>query len=74
MVDAIKEMFSTSEQKFQVKCTNYIRNSDPKTYKAILELQLYDNDVRVKNECVGHVEKRTGTRLRNAKSSVAKKS
>lgn len=67
-VDAIKEMFSRSEEKFEVKYTNYIGDGDSKTYKTILDLNPYGDDVPVvKSECVGHVEKKMGTRLRNAK-------
>ena len=36
--DAMKEMFSASEEKFCVKYSNYIGNWDSKTLKAILEL------------------------------------
>jgi len=62
----MKTMFSRSEEKFQVKYTNYQGNS--KTYKAILVLKPYDDHVTiVKSECVGHVEKRISTR--NAKKT-----
>ncbi|KAJ8957064.1 hypothetical protein NQ318_007276 [Aromia moschata] len=38
--------------------------------KAILDLDPYNNDPKViKTECVGHVEKRMGTRLHNAKKT-----
>ncbi|EZA47079.1 hypothetical protein X777_16771 [Ooceraea biroi] len=69
-VDAMKEMFSRSEEKFKVKYTNYIGDGDSKTFNAILNLNPYGDDVSViKTECVGHVEKRMGTRLRNAKKT-----
>jgi len=68
-VDAMKTMFSKSEEKFQVKYTNY-GDSDSKIYKAILDLKPYgDHVIIVKSESVGHVEKRMGTRLRNAKKT-----
>lgn len=69
-VDAIKEMFLRSEKKYNVKYSNYIGDGDSKTYKAILDLNPYGNDLQViKNECIGHVEKRMGTRLRNLKKN-----
>ncbi|KAJ8937895.1 hypothetical protein NQ318_001668 [Aromia moschata] len=38
--------------------TKYISNGDSKTFKAILDLDPYNNDPKVmKKECVGHVEK-----------------
>lgn len=69
-VDAIKEMFSASEEKFGVRYLNYIGDGDSKTYKAILDLNPYGDDFLVtKSECVNHVKKRMGTRLRNVKKN-----
>lgn len=64
-------MFSRSEEKYKVKCTNYIGHGDFKTYNAILNLNPYgDNIPVVKSEYVGYIEKRMGTRLRNAKKKI----
>ena len=69
-VDSIRELFSRSEEKFNVKYGNYIGDGDSKTYKAILDLNPYGDDFAVtKSECVGHVEKRMGTRFRNVKKT-----
>ncbi|EZA51573.1 hypothetical protein X777_09740 [Ooceraea biroi] len=69
-VDAIKEMFTRSEEKFEVKYGNYIGDGDSKTYKAILDLNTYGDDFQVvKSECIGYIEKRMGTRLRNLKKT-----
>lgn len=69
-VDAIQEMFTRSEEKFKVKYGNYIGDGDSKTYKAILDLNSYgDNFQVVKSECIDHVEKKMGTRLRNLKKT-----
>ncbi|KAJ8951747.1 hypothetical protein NQ318_012598 [Aromia moschata] len=41
-----------------VKYAQYIGDGDSKTFKAILDLDPYNNDPKVmKKECVGHVEK-----------------
>lgn len=57
-VDAVQEMFSRSEEKYNVKYGNYIGDGDSKTYKAILDLNPYGaNFPVVKSECIGHVEK-----------------
>jgi len=40
-VDAIKEMFLRSEEKFGVKYGNYIGDGDSKTYKAILDVSVW---------------------------------
>ncbi|KAJ8938494.1 hypothetical protein NQ318_020810 [Aromia moschata] len=42
-----------------VKYAQYIGDGDTKTFKAILDLDPYNNDPKVmKKECVGHVEKK----------------
>ena len=65
-VDAMTEMFSTSQEKFGVKYGNDIGNGDSKTFKAILELETYGDELPVvKSECIGHVEQRMGSRLRS---------
>ncbi|XP_011343325.1 uncharacterized protein LOC105282795 isoform X4 [Ooceraea biroi] len=67
-VDGMKEMFGTSVEKYGVRYVNYIGDGDSKTFKSILDLNPYGDDCTViKSECVGHVEKRIGTRLRNIK-------
>lgn len=67
-VDSVKEMFSASLEKFGVRYQNYIGDGDSKTFKAILDLNPYGDEYPVrKSECVNHVEKRMGTRLRNVK-------
>lgn len=69
-IDAIKEMFLRSEEKFGIKYGNYIGDGDSKTYKAILNINPYGDELTViKSECVGHVEKRISTRLQNVKKT-----
>ncbi|XP_015177660.1 PREDICTED: uncharacterized protein LOC107067025 [Polistes dominula] len=68
-VEAVKEMFSRSEELFGVKYGHYIGNGDSKTFKGILDLNPYGDDFQVvKSECIGHVQKRMSTRLRKAKT------
>ncbi|XP_071652727.1 uncharacterized protein [Temnothorax longispinosus] len=70
-VDSMKEMFSRSEEQFGVRYCNYIGDGDSKTFKALMDLQPYGEDITLKkHECVGHVEKRMGTRLRNIKKAA----
>lgn len=69
-IDGIVEMFERSEEKHGVKYVKYVGDGDSKTFKGIITRNIYGNDVNVqKKECVGHVEKRMGTRLRNAKKA-----
>lgn len=69
-VDAIKDMFRRSWEMHEVRYAKYIGDGDTKTFKALLEDKPYGDDLIVKKkECVGHVEKRMGSRLRNVKKT-----
>ena len=69
-VDSVVEMFQRSETLHNVKYLNYIGDGDSKTYKGIVDAKPYENCSVFKKECVGHVEKRMGTRLRNLKKTT----
>ncbi|GAB0089480.1 hypothetical protein DMENIID0001_040250 [Sergentomyia squamirostris] len=60
-VDSATEMFARSVDKNEVIYLNYVGDGDAKTYKSIVE----ENPEVKKKECVDHVQKRMGTRLRN---------
>lgn len=62
------EMFQQSETKHGVKYTNYIGDGDSKTYSGIIKADPYKNTTINKKECIGHVQKRMGTRLRTLKT------
>lgn len=66
-VDAVIEMFHRSEELYKVKYANYIGDGDSKTFKGILDSDPYENFTVTKKECIDHVQKRMGTRLRNLK-------
>lgn len=67
-VDAVIEIFERSVEKHGVKYVKYIGDGDSKTFKGILDINPYDDDPVVeKKECVGHVQKYMGSRLRKAK-------
>ena len=70
-IDAIKEMFLRSDDKFGIKYGNYMADGDYKIYKAILDINPYGDEMTViKSECVGHVEQRMGIRLRKVKKNA----
>ncbi|KYN09153.1 hypothetical protein ALC57_18735 [Trachymyrmex cornetzi] len=70
-VDSIIEMFKRSVKKYKVRYLNYIGDSDSKTYSGIIKAAPYGDDVLIKKkECVGHVQKRMGIRLRNLVNTV----
>jgi len=70
-VDAAVEMFSRSEELHNIRYSSYISDGDSKTFKGIVESQPYSEDcIVVKKECVGHVQKRMGARLRKLKKET----
>ena len=70
-VDSINEMFSRSEENYGVQYLNYIGDGDSKPFANIVKANPYgDENPVVKSECVGHVQKRMGMRLRNVKKEA----
>lgn len=69
-VDAVIEMFHRSEELYNVKYANYIGDGDSKTFKGILDSEPYEDCPVTKKECIDHVQKRMGTRLRNLKTKT----
>lgn len=68
-MDGISEMFHRSEGLHETKYLNYIGDGDSKTFAGLLASSPYGEPVK-KKECVGHVQKRMGTRLRNLKKKT----
>lgn len=54
----------------KTKYAQYIGDGDSKTFKGILDAQPYKNFVIRKKECIDHIQKRMGTRLRALKKST----
>lgn len=69
-VDGIIEMFLRSKDLHGVMYKSYIGGGDSKTFKWLLNEKPYGDELLVnKKECIAHVQKRMGSRLRNAKKS-----
>lgn len=69
-LDSAIEMFARSEALYGMKYVNYVGDGDSKTYKGIVDSHPYNNCEVKKKECIDHVQKRMGTRLRNLKKKV----
>ncbi|XP_071575168.1 uncharacterized protein [Temnothorax nylanderi] len=69
-VEGMCHMFQRSEEKFGVKYVNYIGDGDSKTFPAIVNSNPYPGIIITKKECIGHVQKRISTRLRNLKKKT----
>lgn len=64
-VDAVIEMFRRSLKNLGVRFLNYVGDGDSKTYSGLLQAKPYGETSIIKKECIGHVQKRMGSRLRN---------
>jgi len=70
-VGAIVEMFKRSMEKLSVMYKFYIGDGDSKTFTGVKNAKPYGDNVQIyKKECVGHVQKRMGTRLRSLVKNV----
>lgn len=67
-VSGAKKIFNRSIEKYNTRYTEYIGDGDSKSFNSIE--YTYEGVTVTKKECVGHVQKRVGTRLRNLKKSV----
>lgn len=64
-VDAVRQIFKRSLEYFEVMFKNYIADDDYKTYSRVVNVKEYFKDFLInKKECIGHVQKRMGSRLR----------
>ncbi|GFX49207.1 uncharacterized protein TNCV_772561 [Trichonephila clavipes] len=73
-VDGMLRIFNRSEKLYNLKYSNYIGDGDTKTFNALSENKPYGDDHLIQIiECVGHVQKRMGTRLRKLKLVYSKK-
>ncbi|CAN7975153.1 unnamed protein product [Ixodes persulcatus] len=61
-------IFLRSVEKHKMMYTTYVGDGDSKAYISVRDSQPFGK-VREKHECVGHVRKRKGTRLRNIKKN-----
>ncbi|GFT76469.1 uncharacterized protein TNCV_3022461 [Trichonephila clavipes] len=72
-VDGMLRIFNRSEKLHNLKYSNYIGDGDTKTFNALSENKPYGDDHLIqKIECVGHVQKRMGTRLSKLKLVYSK--
>jgi hypothetical protein len=68
------QMFQRSQDKYDVRYKQYLGDGDSNAFKSVVEAQPYGCNFEIeKLECVGHVQKRMGTRLRTYKLKNSKK-
>lgn len=64
-VHSIVEIFKRSIETYNVMYRYYIGDGDSKTYTGVVGSHPYGDVEIIKKECIGHVQKRMGTRLHN---------
>lgn len=70
-VAGAKAICLRSETKLGVRYVKYLGDGDSKGFQSVLEAKPYGDEVVIeKLECVGHIQKRLGTRLRNLKKNM----
>ena len=63
--------FHESTTKYGLRYANYIGDGDTESFKKVLDSKPYgDSLIPKKLECVGHVQKRLGTRLRKLRTNL----
>lgn len=68
--EIIKDCFHSSLQKYNLRYTGFVGDGDTNTFKKVQESKPYGDVPIHKEECVGHVQKRMGCRLRNLKKQM----
>lgn len=63
-------IFKRSQNLHKLRYTGYIGDGDSNSYKSVTDSAPYGNTKIEKLECVGHVQKRMGTRLRNLRTMM----
>lgn len=64
-------IFNRSEAKNGVRYTRYISDGDSRAFNAVVEAKPYGDGVTMeKLECIGHVQKRMGSRLRKLRTTM----
>ena len=67
------DIYSRPIELNQLRYVTMISAGDSKNYQSVLELKPYGDVTIVKEDCVGHVQKRMGRRLRDLKKSYGKR-
>lgn len=67
-------IFKRSDENYSVRYTEFLGDGDSKGHKLIVQEAVYGDKEVKKLECVGHVQKRLGSRLRSLKEAGKKPS
>ena len=68
------DIYKRSEKKYGLRYVSYIGDGDSSTFSSVSTAKPYGKHIMIeKKECVGHIQKRLGSRLRKLKASYGKK-
>ena len=59
-----QEIFHSSIQKYNLRYTKYLGDGDSSSFSNVVKSKSYGNCIIEKLECIGHYQKRVGSRLR----------
>ena len=72
-VSGAEKIFARSVDQYGVRYVNYLGDGDSKAFMRVVQNKPYGDNIEIKKlECVGHIQKRMGTRLRNLKATKRK--
>ena len=72
-IAGVLQCFKQSVHLHNLRYTNYIGDSDSKSYLEVVKADPYNGVPITKLECIGHVQKRVGSRLRTLKKECKDK-
>ncbi len=66
-------IFQRSKDLHSLRYLEFLGDGNSKAHKLLVENEVYGEQVVKKLECVGHIQKRMGSRLRSLKKRLGKK-
>uniref|UniRef100_A0A1B6JDH1 Mutator-like transposase domain-containing protein n=1 Tax=Homalodisca liturata TaxID=320908 RepID=A0A1B6JDH1_9HEMI len=63
-------IFQRSQALYEARYLEYLGDGDSKAYSSVCEAKPYGDTAITKIECIGHVQKRMGSRLKNLKAKT----
>lgn len=70
----VLSIFARSESLHNVRYVKYLGDGDSKAFSKVCDAKIYGEGIQVeKLECIGHMQKRMGSRLRSLRNDLKKK-
>lgn len=72
-VSGVKEIFNRSQTLYDARYVKYLGDGDSKAFKTVMSSKVYGDQDIEKLECIGHIQKRMGSRLTELKKKYSGK-